>query len=214
MALSKKFIWVEVDRDRTPELPKAFGVTAYPTLLLLGKKREKIHRFSGFKKPPVLLAELEEGLRRLALYRKGEEWDEPNARPATSTDEATVESFPAPSEEIASGLAALKGDLLVAQQTRLAFVDLKSGATRRTLVLPPSVIDLCTDGRLLYAVEYGWTAGKPIHVLDPETGKTVRTIVTEENRKNRSMGAKGIAWRDGRLYVLAGMRGILNEVDP
>ena len=73
--------------------------------------------------------------------------------------------------------------------------------------------DLCNDGKRIYAVTYGWTAGKPIYVIDPTNGKVVREIVTEENKKNRSHGAKGIAWHAGHLYVLSGMRGKLHKLN-
>lgn len=214
MALSQKFHWVEVDRDKLPDLPRHYGVSAYPTLLVLGDRDEKIHRFSGFRKPAELAAELEDALRRFALYREGEEWDVPAPRPESICDEGTVETFPAPGEEIPDGLCLLGGSLWIGQERRLRRVDLARAEVAAEFALPESVIDLCTDGARLYALEYGWTAGQPIHVLDPGTGKELRAIVTEANRKNRAYGAKGIAWRDGKLWVLEGMQGTLHEVDP
>ena len=95
MALSRKFHWVKVNRDRTPDIPKRFGVQSYPSLITLGKKREKIHRFQSYKKPPEFKKQLEDALRRYGLYLKGQEWDEPEQRPATICNEGTVESFPA-----------------------------------------------------------------------------------------------------------------------
>ena len=89
MALSRKFLWVKVDRDVTPDVPKRFGVHAYPTLLTLGAKEEKVHRTSGFKKPPEFRAQLDDALRRVALYKAGKEWDEPNPRPASVCDAGT-----------------------------------------------------------------------------------------------------------------------------
>lgn len=213
MASSRKFIWVKVDRDAAPEVPRRFGVSAYPTLLTLGDDLEKVHRFSGFKKPDVFRKMLEAALERHALYRAGEEWDVPDARPAAICDAGTVETFPAPSEEVPSGLAVHGGAVFVAQGGRLFRLD-AAAKVAAAFDLPAGVRDLCSDGERLYGMEYGWTAGKPIHVLDPATGKTLRAIVTEANRKNRSMGAAGIAWQDGRLWVLAGMRGTISAVDP
>jgi hypothetical protein len=206
-------VWVKVDRDVTPDVAKRFGVSAYPTLLTVGDDMEKVHRFQGFKKPAEFKAQLEEALRRWKLYRAGEEWDKPEPRPATICDEGTVESFPAPSEEVPSGLAFLDDALWVAQQGELFRLDARSEVAARH-VIPRTVRDLCTDGKLLYGMEYGWTAGDPIHVIDPATGKTTRRIVTAANAENRAKGAAGVAWRDGRLWVLAGMRGVLSEVDP
>ena len=109
MALSKKFHWVEVNRDHAPDIPKKYGVNAYPTLLTLGKNDEKVHRFSGFKKPPEFLKQLKDALRRFDLHRQGREWDEPDARPPSICDEGTVEIIPAPSEAIPDGIAFLGG---------------------------------------------------------------------------------------------------------
>ena len=214
VALSRKFHWVEIDRDAQPELVKRFHVSAYPSLLTLGKKEEKVHRFQGFKKPEPFEAELREALRRYDLYTSGKEWDEPPPRPPTICSAGTVQSFPAPAEGVPSGITALGGRYWIAQKAKLYAVDPATGGTTATFDLPQAVRDLCTDGELLYGMEYGWTAGKPIHVLDPATGKVLRTIVTRANLQNKSYGAAGITWKDGKLYVLEGMRGILNEVDP
>ena len=214
MALSRKFHWVLVNRDRTPDIPKRFSVSAYPSLITLGKNREKVHRFQGYKTPGEFKKRLEDALRRHDLYLEGKEWDTPDERPATICNEGTVESFPAPAEDVPSGITLLGEKIWIAQGGKLYAVDPKDGKAAEPLALPESVRALCTDGTRLFAMEYGWTAGKPIHVLDPATGKATRAIVTEANKKNRSMGAAGIAWRDGKLYVLAGMRGLIHEIDP
>jgi hypothetical protein len=205
---------VLVNRDRTPELPARFHVSAYPTLLTLGAKDEKVHRFASFRNPPEFVAFLDEALRRFALYKAGKEWDEPDARPASICDEATVETTNAPSEDVPSGLTVMGGDLWIAQSGKLRRVDLASAEVKAVFEIPPTVLDLTNDGKLLYAMEGGWTAGLPIHVIDPATGKTVREIVTEANKAVKSYGAKGVAWRDGKLYVLSGMEGVIHEVDP
>jgi outer membrane protein assembly factor BamB len=215
VAFSKNFTWVTVNRDHGgADLCKRFAVSAYPSLILLGKDDEKIHRFSGFKKPKDFLAQLQDGLRRHALYKEGKEWDTPAERPETICDAATVETFPAPSEEGPSGLAFLSGHLWIVQGGTLFKLDAKNGAVAAKFEISRFVRALCTDGKLLFAMEYGWTAGDPLHVIDPATGKALRQIVTEANKQNRSKGAMGIAWRKGKLYVLAGMRGLLHEIDP
>ena len=214
MALSKKFVWVTINRDHGGRpMCNRFSVSAYPSLVLLGDKDEKVHRFSGFKRPKEFLAQLEDGLRRHELYKQGKEWDEPLKRPETICSKGLVQTFPAPSEGSPSGLAVLNGVFWVAQGGELFKVSPR-GETLKKFQLEKAVRDLCTDGKLLYGMEYGWTAGRPIHVIDPEDGRVLRTIVTEANKKNRSMGASGVAFKDGRLYVLAGMRGLIHELDP
>ena len=195
-------------------MPPRYGVRAYPTLLLLGDKDEQVHRFSGFRKPAEFVAGLEDALRRHRLYKAGEAWDEPESRPDAIADAGTVETFPAPSEEVPSGIVFLGDSLFVAQGDALFRMDAATAEVKARHAIPASVIDLCTDGTRLYAVEYGWTAGRPIHVIDPGSGAAVREIVTEANKANHAMGAKGVAWRDGRLWVLEGMHGRIHAVDP
>ncbi len=214
VAKSKDFVWLLVNRDRTPEIPKRFNVSAYPTLLTLGRKFEKIDRFQGFRKAEEFLGDLDRALARWAKYRKGEEWDTPDPRPATLCDKARVETIAAPSDGVPAGLTMLGKHLWIGQLGKLYRVDPASGEVQVTYDLHRSVLDLCTDGKLLYAMESGWTAGKPIHVIDPADGKTVRQIVTAANREIKSHGAKGIAWRSGKLYVLEGARGRIHEIDP
>lgn len=214
MALSKKFIWVEINRDHAPELPKKFNVNAYPSLITLGAKQEKVYRFQAYMKPPEFTAELNEALRRYALYKKGEEWDKPNPRPPTLCDEGILELMKAPSEAIPSGIAVINRDLWVKQGETLYKLDLDTGAVRQTFPVEPSIRAICTDGNVLYGVEYGWTAGKPIHVINPATGKTIRTIITKANESNKAYAAHGIAYRHQKLYVLASLGDGLSEVDP
>ena len=133
MAKSSAFHWVEVNRDHTPEIPKRFTVSAYPSLLVLGDAEENIHRFQSFQEPEEFLTNLEEGLRRFALYRAGEPWSAPNERPTSITDEGELETFPAPSEGIPGGLTFVEGDLFVAQDKILRRLDLTNAAGRPAL---------------------------------------------------------------------------------
>jgi hypothetical protein len=209
VALSKKFHWVEINRDKTPEIPKRFSVQAYPTLLTLGKGGEKIHRFQGFSKPTPFLLQLKDALRRYDLYLAGKEWDDPDPRPANLCAEGTVEASAAPSNEIPDGIAFLGDRVYVAQRGTLAWL-----GGDKTFEVARTIIDLCTDGKVLYGIDYGWTAGRPIYVIDPKDGRVTREIVTKKNLEQKAMGAKGIAWRNGKLYALEGMRGVIHEVDP
>jgi len=214
VALSRKFIWVLVDRDKTPELPKKWNVSAYPSLIVLGAKQEKVHRWSGFLEPKPFLAQLEEGLRRYALYKDGKEWDTPTARPEKLCDEGTIETIKAPGDDVPSGLVVIGGNLLVAQGGKINVLVLKTGTWGRPLPLAEGIVALATDGKALWGAHYGWTAGKPIYELDPVSAETSREIVTEANKANSSMGTNGLAWRDGKLLVFEGMRGRISEVDP
>ena len=214
LEISREFHWAAVDRDRTPEVPQRLNVSAYPSLLVLGKEEENVHRFEGFCKKQELVGRLHEALRRFALYRAGKEWDAPTPRPEKIADGPGISSIPAPSDGIPSGMASLGGDLFVGQGTALARLDAATGKAKATLPLPEGVADLASDGKSLWAVPYGWTCGQPILVLDPETGKTLRSVVTEENLKFKHYGAKGIAWHAGRLFVLEGMEGRIRELDP
>ena len=90
----------------------------------------------------------------------------------------------------------------------------RTGKSAARFDLPKSVRDLCTDGKRLFAMDYGWTAGRPLREIDPQTGKVTREIVTEANLVNRAFGAAGMVWLDGKLWVLEGMHGRLNAVDP
>lgn len=213
MALSRKFIWVLIDRDKNPELVKKCNMSAYPTLLTFGAKQEKVHRFSGFRKPKEFIAQLEDALKRWELYRKGEEWDTPDPRPDKICDGATIETFKAPSEEVAAGIAAIGDDLWIAHIGRLFKLDAKGGV-KETYELPAGVMDLTTDGKTLFAVKSGWTAGEAIVEIDPATGKVAREITTAAMKKNKYHGANGIEFVGGKLVVLEGMNGLLHVVDP
>lgn len=187
-------------------------MSAYPSLLVLGREAENIYRFAGYKPPADFLPELDIGLARYAQYQKGEAWDKEPPRPAHIIDQGFVRSIPAPLAETPSGLCFVGERLWVAQGEHLAELDAADGKVLRSLTLPDSVRGLCSDGVQLFAVDYGWTAGLPIWVIDPTTLKTTRQLVTEANKQNKSYSAAAIACRDGKLWVLAA--GGLHAVDP
>jgi thiol-disulfide isomerase/thioredoxin len=147
--LSRKFVWVKVNRDDTPEIPKQFSVSAYPSLITLGDKREKIYRFQSYQKPPEFMKNLNEALRRHALYRAGKEWDEPEQRPASICANGSVETIKAPSEERPAGIAFLGKQMWVAQGRRFQRGrDVRRGpAHRRHLLGRPT--PLCGRLRLV-----------------------------------------------------------------
>lgn len=213
--LSRRFHWVKINRDVTPELCEQFNMSAYPSLITLGDNLEKIHRFSSYMLPDEFKPRLLDALRRYDLYKAGEEWDDPEPRPArfTSDESFTTEQFDAPSEEVPAGFALLNGSMWIAQNGTLFECEL-SGKVKRSLPIDNSVLDICTDGAVIYAMTGGWTAGLPIFVIDPATGRTLRSIVTESNKANKSYGAKGIAFVNGDLCVLEGMKGVIHSIDP
>lgn len=90
VAASKSYIWVEINKDRTPALAKQFNVVAFPSYIVVNKELEKIHRFQAFMKPDEFVAQLQEGLTRYDLYKSGKEWDTPNPRPDTLCADAII----------------------------------------------------------------------------------------------------------------------------
>ena len=210
--ISEEFIWVKVNRDDTPDIPKRLNVSAYPSLLTLGKDQENIFRFQSYQEPPEFIGNLHAALHRYGLYKEGKDWMLPPKRPDRVVDQGLVNLIKAPSDVVPGGLTVLENSVWVAQG-ELFQIDVKTGRVAAKYPLPSSVGDLCTDGKQLFAVTYGWTAGKPIYVIDPTNGKVVREIVTESNKKNGSHGAKGIAWHNDRLHVLSGMVGKVFEID-
>lgn len=214
VAASRAFVWVVIDRDYTPELAKKFNVSAYPSLMVLNEKQQKVHRFQAFMKPPDLIAQLGEGLKRYSLYKSGQEWDVPNPRPVRLSDQIALTTVHGPINKVPAGMAFLNGDLWVGYMGQLYRLDATTGAVKQTFETNPSMLDITTDGKLLYGVDSGWTAAKPIYVIDPATGKTVREIVTAANAKNKGYAAKGITWIAGKLYVLDGAYGRIHEIDP
>lgn len=216
-ATSRRFHWVTVDRDSIPDVARYFNVSAWPSLIAIGDEREKVYRWSGYERPGPFLERLEEVRRRYDLYRQGEAWDVPDPRPDRIVDSGTIRTRPAPSEKVPSALVVLGPDLWVAQTGTLYRIDRESWAVRDSLDLAEtvgtsSVRGLATDGRRLYAMQYGWTAGLPTFVIDPASGRVVREIVTEEMKVNRYYGAHAITWAGGLLWVLHSRK--ISAVDP
>ncbi len=212
VAKLQAFHWVWIDRDHTPAVPKRLNVSAYPSLLVLGQNDENVHRWSGFLAVDKFLPQVDEALQRYELFRAGKTFDTPTPRAPVITTDADVRTFAAPSEEIANGITSCGGALLAAFGNRLHWLD-ADGKSERSAALPADVRDLASDGKRLFALSYGWTAGRPFHELDPKTGAVLRSVVTEANAKQRHMGAFGLAWHDGALWVLEST-GKLHRVDP
>jgi hypothetical protein len=200
--VSRNFHWVYVDRDVTPEIPKRFNVSAYPTLLALNPKGEKIHRFSAFREAGPFKVELEKALARHAKFKAGQEWDLPDPRPDRICDQGRVDTIPAPSDEVPGGLAHLAERLWVVQGSKLFKLDPRTGKVEKEFEIPGSIQDLATDGQELFALDAAWSSGGPILVLDPATGQVKRRIVTEENRRFKSQSSRGLEWFEGSLAVL------------
>ena len=214
MAESKKYIFVVVDRDYTPKLPKKFNVSAYPSFLVLNPQREEVHRFQAYMKPEPFLEQLDEGLRRYGLYKAGKVFDEPDPRPGKLSDVVAYTTRKAPSDKRPAGLAFVGGDMWVGTMYELFQVDVASNSVKHRMKMKEIISDIATDGKLLYALEGGWTAGKPIHVIDPATATAVRDIVTAANAKSKYYAAHGIAWVGGKLFVVDNGSAKILELDP
>ena len=212
MELSRKFIWVWVDRDKTPIIPKEFNIYGYPTLLTLNAKREMVHRFTGYKEAPRFLEALEEALSCFKLYLQGKEWIKLPPRAKSLTKDFEVSTIPVLRQSRIGGITVLGNDLWLAQNGRLIKLDVKTGKVRDEFLVS-TTSDICTDGKVLYLGAYGWTKGNPIRVVDPADGTVIREIVTRKNLGNRASGSFGIAYRNGMLFV-GGMRGKIHEIDP
>jgi len=214
--LGQRFHWVYADRDRSPELPRRFQVSSYPTLLTVEpEKLRKVHRFSGYRDAGRCRAELEDALARWELFRAGKEWDAPKPRPDRICDRGDVTTIAAPSADgPPGGIAFLDGRLWLVQERQLHRIDPAEGMVEATFEIPWTAEGLAADGKVLYAMEYAWTRDAPIHVIDPATGKETRSIVTKANEKNQHAGARGVAWWEGSLYVLEGAPGTIHRVDP
>lgn len=207
------FIWVHPDPNHRFELVSRFNVDAYPTLLVLGPNEENVHRRSGFLASRQLAEFLEEGRHRYELFLDGQEWDALPPRPGRVSDRYEFETMPAPSQLQPSGLAIIGNVLFVKQGSTVFRLDGSTGEVLGSFELPLLVTDLCAEGGLLYGIDYGWTSGRPIYVIDPADGEIVRTIVTEANLERKEWAAYGIACRGDRFWVLE-LPSKIQVVDP
>ena len=202
--LSRRFLWVKVDRDVTPKVPNRFSVRAYPTLIAMTPKAEKIHRWRGFGGLEKWMPDYQEALRRTELWAAGEEWLSEPTRPEKLCDVGELSSIPAPKEDHVWAMAFVGERLFVVQgmgRFKLHRIDAKTGQVEATLAIPDSISDLTSDGTHLYAVSSSWSKGDPVRVLDPSTGKVIREIASSRNPGKRGSFSHGIAWCNGSLLI-------------
>ncbi len=209
----RRLVWVLPDPERSQELRARFHVDGFPTLLLLGPGEENIHRAAGYLAPKALSDFLREGLRRYELFARGLDWDVPAPRSDRLSPKYEFDTLPAPSSECPHGIAFIDGALFVQQGQTLFKLDERTGETLESLFPPGIVADLASDDRFLYAVDYCWTSGQPVYVIDPADGEIVRTIVTRANSTSRECATSGVEAHAGRLWVLE-LTGRIHEVDP
>lgn len=188
-------------------------MSAYPSILVLGHDGENIHRFHGFKEPAPLVAELRDALARWALYRSGDAWDHPPARPAVVTDAGASTFLPAPSDEVPCGIVELGGALWIGQGRTLFALDPSDGAVLRRIALDHVPQDIASDGEHLFVIAADWPATSPIRVLDPSSGAVVREIATKPLAGQRAPAPRGLCFSRGRLWV-SEIQGTVHCIDP
>jgi len=209
----RRLVWVLPDPERGQELRARFHVVGFPTLLLLGPGEENIHRTAGYLAPKALSDFLREGLRRYELFARGLAWDVPEPRSDRLSPKYAFDTLPAPSSDCPFGIAFIGGTLFVQQGQTVFKLDEKTGETLDRLVSPGIGADLASDDSFLYAIDYCWTSGQPVYVIDPADGEIVRTIVTQANATSRMCATSGVEAHAGRLWVLE-LTGRIHEVDP
>jgi hypothetical protein len=209
----RRLVWVLPDLERGQELRARFHVVGLPTLLLLGPGEENIHRTAGYLAPKALSDFLREGLRHYELFARGLDWDVRALRSDRLSPKYEFDTLPAPSSDCPQGIAFIGGALFVQQGQTVFKLDETTGETLESLDSPWTVVDLASDDRLLYAIDYCWTSGQPIYVIDPADGEIVRTIVTQANSTSRVCAASGVEAHAGRLWVLE-LTGRIHEVEP
>lgn len=214
----EQFNCVVIDRDFTPELCSKFNVSAYPTMLILNKEERRIFRWSGFTDTEYFLSQVAESLDRFAIYMKGEDWDPTPTRPETVADSGKCGAFPAPVDDMVSGLEIAGGALWVQQKLVLYRIPLDSTSAEtepEQYALPdPDGFsnDMCHDDEWLYIMPMGWRAGKPVQRLNLKTREFGEPLPwTGEGTK--SYGSSGCTIADGKAYVIQRMGGELAVVD-
>lgn len=123
--------------------------------------------------------------------------------------------MPAPTDEPVWGMAVLGEDLWISQGDSLYVMNTRTGASRRAGARPGLTNGLAADGKFIYAIDYGWSSGKPIYQIDPATGAIAREIITKANLQFKGSSGFGLEWYDGYLYTFWSEGGSkLSKVDP
>jgi len=192
-----------VDRDFTPEIPKRLSVSAYPSMLVMGAQEENIFRWSGYAETGPFMQQMNKALARFDLYRAGQTWDTPEPRPATICNTGTSQVLQAPADDRLSGLCYAGGVLWCLHKDKLYELDPSTGNTMRSLGIGGKdlYVDLAGDADFLILLPYGWTAGQGILKYNLKKGIWETPIETQANKSSKVYGARGIAIRDGVLFV-------------
>ncbi|MEQ8767118.1 MAG: thioredoxin family protein [Planctomycetota bacterium] len=226
LAFSDRFNWVVVDRDVDPAVPRKFAVSGYPSMLVLDAKARLMHRWSGFSTTPFFTQNLRDGLDRFEKMKRGEEWILPPDRSERLIENVRTEAIEIPAPEKQPNPRVLPLRSLTWHDGRLWYT--RNAERGKVLGIDPgeksapleidlgegrSVNGLCSDGRNLFGLPYGWTKGEPILEIDPKKGEVIREIITRENLENRHSSGFGLAWCQGVLFVLD-TRASLSRVSP
>jgi hypothetical protein len=111
-------------------------------------------------------------------------------------------------------MAVLDNEVWVLHEQELWLVNGDTGkviATHRTPT-DSNITAIAAEAGFIYAVPYGWTDGRPISVIDGQTGKTIREIETAANRNSNTYMPCGITCTQGRLFVFHDFE-IISQVD-
>ncbi|MHC5018970.1 MAG: YncE family protein [Planctomycetota bacterium] len=216
--MSERFHWFRADDDVTTAYSDRFNVERFPTLLVINAQEECLDRWRTYMEPRRFRRRLDDALeraglprtfganRRLEARRWGDRWSlhEYGELAGDITDGAEMPQGLAVHQDAVWAAVLDQGwKYLPAEQ----IWEIACG-------VPLGTVDITSDGTHLYALERGWPGGKPIHVIDPQTDETVRTIAAGRRVGLGHGSATGIAWLAGKLWVLEGTVGRLHRVDP
>ncbi|MBZ5497366.1 MAG: hypothetical protein LAP85_13265 [Acidobacteriia bacterium] len=111
--------------------------------------------------------------------------------------------FAAPVDDRLGGLCCVGGVLWCLHKDKLFALDPATGKMLRTLAVQGKdiYVDLASDGKFLYLLPYGWTAGQGILKFDLKRGEWGPALETAANKSNKVYGARGIAVGGGSMFV-------------
>ncbi len=218
MALSTQFHWFRADDDVTTEYSERFNVDRFPTLLVMNAKEQCIDRWREYLEPQHFTTRLHRARDRAKHDPAGDDATYyPFARrwgTEFMPDRGGLAGAISDEAEMPQGLVRHKGEWWAAALDQGWRYKPDEQMWDLACSIPLNTADIASDGTHLYALERGWPGGKPIHVIDPETDETERTVTADRQVGLGHGSATGIAWLKGKLWVLEGDVARLHRVDP